>query len=850
MTPPKKSAAVRKLSNEPRKRKKKKHVVEESPLFVLKETDDDDGITELLPFESDFDDESSLGSEWSPVDIDEISLDSGLSNMDDFDAEFNGNDDGSTKSNSTTSTFKKDQTPTNVIFDRNEILNLMTRSFLCKCGHPLDRHSITIHTQGIASSMNFECRKCLLQDAAKATKSTTDPSDKLINAYKHPNREALDLAHRDYDLNRKLILAMQLNGLGNSAARTIFSVLGVSVGALGRKWTPNEEKLASVEMELTQRILDSNLEEEKRLSPSRNGRPGLTLLMDAGWQTRGSGNSYTSLSGNHVSIGGRTETTCFVQSFSKSCAKCDRGECDRGVLCSNPQNFGGHSKAMEGQGAADTAAQLLSKGCYLTEVVTDDDSTQRSILSRRIADLVEVKILPCYPTTPAGNAVTCHGVLPVANGSVRHLACRNHRIRTMKGRLYDLVRMPVSRSICEKSDAERISRNLAFALYMHHDKPIYEFVKHMRVAVEHHFDNHDGCDSIWCGTKKSIDGAEATDPMTTTEETELEETAISSNQMKTVYSESTRNMDGKTMPQLEETKTEETYNEMKEETLIEVEKNNDDKYYRSKTRHPNLYAQVEKALAPYMTEEALAQIQHLYTTNKCESIMNQICQVLPKNMTFCRTICGRGRVSLALGMDSKGKEEYIRWLCFHWGTQFCPILEEWSKREDKRRKQQHKKRSSSDAKLKRARRKLDMIKLETRKTATSVREGKDYATGVAMKATTGEALAVTAKKRMKPKITCPHCGVPGHKRTTSKFCRAKKMAPSDTLPLAATGQPSVAWAPDLDEIPFQNAHEIVMVKTEDNTMVVVESSGTEMGPSNEPLPGATNRKARLSTGFV
>jgi hypothetical protein len=147
---------------------------------------------------------------------------------------------------------------------------------------------------------------------------------------------------------------------------------------------------------------------------------------------------------------------------------------------------------MEAQGAKYSYEYLLENGCYIGEFVCDDDSSQRSIV--------------CRKEDGAGR-----GVLPSENGPVRHLADINHRIRSMKGPFYNLVRAAKTFSTCQKSDAERLGRSLAFAVYMYSDLPIEDFRQKILCALEHHFDNHADCSSKWCRRKRELDGFEQHD---------------------------------------------------------------------------------------------------------------------------------------------------------------------------------------------------------------------------------------------------------------------------------------------------------------------------------------------------
>mmetsp|Transcript_37340 Transcript_37340/g.90744 ORF Transcript_37340/g.90744 Transcript_37340/m.90744 type:complete len:135 (+) Transcript_37340:1354-1758(+) len=99
---------------------------------------------------------------------------------------------------------------------------------------------------------------------------------------------------------------MQRIGQGEAGAKTVSSFLGLSPGGLHNNWILMERFIATKEDEVTNSILQKNLEEEKKASPVRNGKPLLSIAMDCGWQKRGSGRRYNSSSGNHVVVGLRS----------------------------------------------------------------------------------------------------------------------------------------------------------------------------------------------------------------------------------------------------------------------------------------------------------------------------------------------------------------------------------------------------------------------------------------------------------------------------------------------------------------------------------------------------------------
>ena len=61
---------------------------------------------------------------------------------------------------------------------------------------------------------------------------------------------------------------------------------------------------------------------------------------------------------------------------------------------------------------------------------------------------------------------------------------------------------------------------------------------------------------------------------------------------------------------------------------------------------------------PYTTDEQLRAIHHPFDTNRNELFNKIVTKFVPKTSYLCRTICGKGRVYIAAGIDSVGYSNY------------------------------------------------------------------------------------------------------------------------------------------------------------------------------------------------
>ncbi|XP_045207235.2 uncharacterized protein LOC123559453 [Mercenaria mercenaria] len=132
------------------------------------------------------------------------------------------------------------------------------------------------------------------------------------------------------------------------------------------------------------------LEEEKD-SIERKGHDGATVLLDGGWQKRGSGQNYNSLSGHVTIIGSETKKCVGFGVAKKSCRICKSSE-KKGKLPTKHscrRNYNGSSKGMESFLAVRGIKHLKNQGLKVKTVVMDDDSTTYSRIKKAFTDDLE-----------------------------------------------------------------------------------------------------------------------------------------------------------------------------------------------------------------------------------------------------------------------------------------------------------------------------------------------------------------------------------------------------------------------------------------------------------------------------
>ncbi len=135
------------------------------------------------------------------------------------------------------------------------------------------------------------------------------------------------LTSKQFGLNHRLVMAMQMVGLGVVEAATIMGMLDITHCALRRIWGTITKTIGKVQRDFTATLLEDSLEAVKEISTKLFGLDGnlvpISASVDMGWNTRSSGNAYSSLSGQSVLIGQQTGRPIAYTVMCKSCSLCN-----------------------------------------------------------------------------------------------------------------------------------------------------------------------------------------------------------------------------------------------------------------------------------------------------------------------------------------------------------------------------------------------------------------------------------------------------------------------------------------------------------------------------------------------
>jgi hypothetical protein len=410
------------------------------------------------------------------------------------------------------------------------------------------------------------------------------------------------------------MLAMQQLGCGQAGAAVLGGKLSIVPNAFAASRTNMEVAIRTAQVSLAgSNILDENLERGKQKSVCKDNKHLFCVFIDNGWNNRGPVKSYNSNSSHHITVGNRTGLVVALHYMSRRCRGCEQmekvgkngNESDVNELEIEkhdpklcPQNYLGFSKEMEAHGALKSCIHLHKNHNVVYKIVVMDDDSSTENILKW--NFEEAYKLDMIPEIPK---------IPAGNKRVNNgqLPLTNPPIL----RLAD----PNHRNRCMAGKFYKLARAKKGTImcstadterlkrnmtYALHEYKSHDFetFKRMSWAVFYHHFNIHDDCGPWCRSLKYKDNPE---------------------ELKKLH-------------------------------------------YRSTVEHAELYAQLLEIFETYCSDVALKDVHHLWHTNKCESMNAFITKSVNKVKHLCRTIVGKARTYLAVGLDSVGYEYYYRTL--------------------------------------------------------------------------------------------------------------------------------------------------------------------------------------------
>jgi hypothetical protein len=322
----------------------------------------------------------------------------------------------------------------------NSLLRFLEENFCCwGCRRQINISDdgyykpLGLEVFGVACGLNFNC-------VCGATAASLRP--KVVAAARIAKLKTLQVGKPygtrvnagDFELNRRLVLGLQLCGNGQHDATNIAGMLNLNVNPMKNKWTDTQELIGKAIILVGSQVLEENLAIEAEMSPvAADGRRGLAVCSDTRWDKRGSSRQYDSLSGCSVFIGLRANMPIGIECMSSVCIKCTKGLSHEVDVC--PKNYTGTAKGMESYGAAKIAQRIFNNPSiqvYIHSLVTDDDSSVRRILTHSFKKKVDAGRMaasdwPRHGKNETGGKKPDVGLLPLLHAEIVFLADKGHR---------------------------------------------------------------------------------------------------------------------------------------------------------------------------------------------------------------------------------------------------------------------------------------------------------------------------------------------------------------------------------------------------------------------------------------
>ena len=235
------------------------------------------------------------------------------------------------------------------------------------CPGRLDLRNCVEETRiGLASILWITCLECGELNRVCTSKTHVVPGKK----------------RKIYDVNTKHASAIIHSGIGSSSIGRYFA--STNIPPVDVKTTKRREREIGPQIERqAQDSCRKSLEEEIQLTPpgDEDSLVNLTASFDMGWQCKGSGKSYNSKSGHAALIG---KNNGKIVNYTTRITNCKQCEVNKDVPHDCRMNWGGSSKAMEGDAAVDLLNRTKSSSYQVSTIINDEDSTTMARIATEV----------------------------------------------------------------------------------------------------------------------------------------------------------------------------------------------------------------------------------------------------------------------------------------------------------------------------------------------------------------------------------------------------------------------------------------------------------------------------------
>jgi hypothetical protein len=634
---------------------------------------------------------------------------------------------------------EKKPPPTRVALEVGPLTDLLQKH--CRCPECDSRVVASMKSLCLATTITLTCTNpdCTYID------SMHPPATAKINATDRSHREDGKERMSDHAINLLYVLGFLSVGDGGTEAGRLLGLLGLPNDTTmeRRSFGMIEERIAPSIKGLAEDIMLQNLTEEVKRSVllpndfdlwkrSLNGSvvldkenyPRLRVSFDMAWQQRNSGNRYASRSGHALFVGGYTRLPIAFMIKSKLCNYCSTWAKKHPPEEPVPEhtcyfNHEGSSGAMEPIACLELTVELYRKyHCCIGLICADDDSSTRALLKWSNADYMKnnnTSEPPQVPITKGPNQGKPHprpdrGRLPADIPEPSFVADPNHRKKVLTGELIALDKAKVS----EKATMTRMDSTRIGKNFGYMIRTLKDLQECQYVnagkAVLEHHFDNHDHCGPWCRRR----------------------------------------------------------------TMSLVERQQNERYYRSKTTDAKLYVILSDKVSRFITFDRLKEVAHGMDTQVNESFNNTASWFAPKNKVYCGSCSLTNRLSIALGINTLGLTEYFRRLFKRLGIHLTRNVMHWLQMKDQTRSKRLARIKTKDKKKDRIKRKHeDLIKDEATAKRERAKRETVYKSGFNMQdeevddRTTADG---GPRKTNRSQVVCPHCKLRGHATKRSKKC--------------------------------------------------------------------------------
>ena len=635
-------------------------------------------------------------------------------------------------------TYKPAMTPDNILVPWAELC-ASYKKFPCPGCYKKNTLEAKAYTKGCITDIVLTCtrdgcnRRMVIQ--------TTNRKTPVSPAFDDPTKTKFS----DYTINYCLVLMMQLLGIGPDGLSIIFAFLGIACNKGGyQKWKHLQDNVGTAEQVVCKEVMEANMQDEidcmkakakeqfncwffneggntateqekvakmQELLKVKDGRVGITTQMDHAWQKQKIGmNGGNSLSGHNACIGSHTLKVCNLVVYSKLCRTCKTHRKKNLPIpphrCSQNYSPNLSSKAMEAKASVQHKVEIDTgdtAGAYIHTLLTDDDSQTRANLLHSYKAIADRD----YPgwneeggcgkrgtdwpyewrTTKKGKRYKAyyldHGKVPLDIPQVQVFKSDiGHRVKCIASMVFSnkyKSKKPEEKGEIGLHKWECLKLKKIAGYYFkgqdNQELPLEEFKRRSHCIYLHHFNDHSCCDERWCKVLKSN---RRHNPL----------------QLTAAYLSK----------------------------------------FRSKERDSEIFQKLKKGYEPYLTDAALEQVYHKFSTNKNESFNRRVSAVAPKNRHFSSTMTLYDRVCNVVISDSVGYLQGLQSILSKCNIELelHPVLKEWCSRKDKRMQKEAVYRKQPEVKKKRSEAINAEIRAGSLRDAKAKSDGMDYGSGIAL----------------------------------------------------------------------------------------------------------------------